>query len=324
MVEAEVQRVEGEGALFLVMPIMGVPCALVMDSIGGGVPITGLALLDGMAPKNPNYPARAHRGRLLAKNERCTITCRVERNHVLVAINDTAVFEWTGDVKRLSLTPFYASDFPTHLLVGSERSQFRIESLALRPLSASAAQTEYELASSEKARPLVDPGAGGEQERTETEAPAFSVAGWLTIATPAGGYQWSEVNRQEIAGTQVLVLACKKEGSTSVVVLTAEGVERKGNQERTAAVKEHVNSTIDGLQENGFQNLKADGLSLPSPVPDFVENQLTGKRPDGSPLFIRVATAFKKNTYLVQVIAETEQEAASLSRVISTLREPSL
>ena len=133
-IRAVVTRDDGDGSLFFVMPIAGVDCALVIDSGHPEPPATGLALLDGHVPKSKDYDARAYRGQVLQKGNKYDIDCEVDGTKFVLRVNQRLVYRWSGDAGRLSLTDFYKSDFPGHILFGSAGSVFRIDRLELREM----------------------------------------------------------------------------------------------------------------------------------------------------------------------------------------------
>ena len=141
---AVVTRTSGQGAFYVLAPIEGRPCAVIVEAENDGKLSTGLALIDRMAPKNPNYSAKAYTKKLLPVGQRVEVLCRIDGNRFELTVGSDRVFTWSGDTSRLTLTPFFQSPFRSHIMFGSANSTFQIHTLEMRPLGGTtpSAQTQ--------------------------------------------------------------------------------------------------------------------------------------------------------------------------------------
>ena len=160
-----------------------------------------------------------------------------------------------------------------------------------------------------------------QEKKEEPDAGTLKIDKVCTVGLPAKGFRWGEVRKiREIDGSSCI---CEKEGSTSRVTLTIEGRTRKLDGERSGGIKGHYNGLITPLKEAGFKILKTTRPELKSPISDTLEFSVSGQDPKGKPFFVRSVTHFRRQTYLFQAFAETEEEALQLAKVNETLKETS-
>jgi hypothetical protein len=131
-VEADVTRLDGDGAFFLVLTVQGAPAALVID--GGPPPEhrTGLVAVDNQVLASPHYPDKLLSGTQFPKGRTVHLLCSVEGNRLTLQVDGQQVYEWQGQVSRLSLPPFYRSEHRHKLHTGSFQSRYRLEKVGLR------------------------------------------------------------------------------------------------------------------------------------------------------------------------------------------------
>jgi hypothetical protein len=149
---------------------------------------------------------------------------------------------------------------------------------------------------------------------------ALEAPGLLTVASPGKDYHWKFVTSKEMNGVKADFFLCTNARSTSRMVLIAERRKADTEAKRSAAVKAQWN-TLAALQEQGFRDLAGKRPSLVAPIPDKVYFSMSGKGPDGNPVFIRCAVVFGKNTYAFQALAGTAAESDRLIAVVKTLKE---
>ncbi len=183
---AAVTRRSGKGAFYMIGPIDGKPCAVIVEAENGGKLSSGLALIDRMAPKNPKYPAEACTKKLLPVGKRVDIHCRIDGSAFELTVGNERVFRWSGDVSRLSLTPFFQSKFPSHVLLGSANSEFEIHRLEMRPLEGSLASVPHaKPASSPADQPANQPANQPAQAPSATTPPPVAAfEDWYVPASP--------------------------------------------------------------------------------------------------------------------------------------------
>jgi hypothetical protein len=78
---------------------------------------------------------------------------------------------------------------------------------------------------------------------------------------------------------------------------------------------------IQTLQAAKFTDLKGGRPALDPPIPDRVVTALAGTSPDRNRLQIGVASVFGANVYSLQAFADSEQDLATLLKVVDTLKE---
>lgn len=131
-IEADIARLEGEGALFLVVTFPGRAAALVIDGGDELGPRSGLVAVDRQVLSSANYPTALVTGQQFPLGKSVHILCRVEGPQLTLYVNGQQVYQWEDNLGRLSLPPFYRSEHPRRLHLGSFQSRFRIDSLTVR------------------------------------------------------------------------------------------------------------------------------------------------------------------------------------------------
>ncbi|MEZ6113306.1 MAG: hypothetical protein R3C99_20170 [Pirellulaceae bacterium] len=131
-IEADITRLEGDGALFLVLTFPGRAAALVLDGGDELGPRSGLVAVDRQVLSSPNYPTQLVTGKQFPTGQSVHILCSVEGPRLKLHINGQQVYQWEDALGRLSLPPFYRSEHRARLHIGSFQSRFRIESLTVR------------------------------------------------------------------------------------------------------------------------------------------------------------------------------------------------
>lgn len=130
--EADVTRLDGDGGLFFVLPLGDYHAALVIDGGDEIGPRTGLVALDNQVLRSPRYPAPVVGGRQLPRGETVHVTVAVNRNRVVLSRNRHPIYSWEGDLSRLSLPPFYRSEYRTNVHTGGFHARFAVENVVLR------------------------------------------------------------------------------------------------------------------------------------------------------------------------------------------------
>jgi hypothetical protein len=116
----------------LVLTVQGAPAALVID---GGTPPehrTGLVAVDNQVLASPRYPDKLLSGTQFPKGQTVHLLCSVEGNRLTLQVDGQQVYEWQGQVSRLSLPPFYRSEHRHKLHAGSFQSRYRLEKVGVR------------------------------------------------------------------------------------------------------------------------------------------------------------------------------------------------
>jgi len=155
----------------------------------------------------------------------------------------------------------------------------------------------------------------------EKEQDRFTLEGVLSIPSPGDGYRWKEVKTGETKGVKSHLLECRKEKSSTKLVLAVECRKANTSAQRLAAVKEGYRLFLDRLEKAGLGDLKKTRPSLRAPIPDRVEYQASGRDADGSPVEVRGVIVFGKNLYTLEATAATSREAAQLLRIAEVWEE---
>ena len=95
-------------------------------------PFTGLSVLDSKGfDKSPVRVKGTH----LTVDRPNTITCSVRKGGVTISIDDKKVFDWKGNLNRLTYGPVWATKTPKTLLVGAWTSRVRFTKITLTPIT---------------------------------------------------------------------------------------------------------------------------------------------------------------------------------------------
>jgi hypothetical protein len=154
----------------------------------------------------------------------------------------------------------------------------------------------------------------------ERQGKALEVPGLLSVDSPGKEYRWKHIANKELKGTKASYFLCTNADSSARMVLIVEHRSADTEAKRSATVKAHWNS-LAALQEQGFKDLNGKRPSIAAPIPDKVYFSMSGKGPDGNPVFIRCAVVFGKSTYAFQALAGTTAECDRLIAVVKTLNE---
>jgi hypothetical protein len=155
---------------------------------------------------------------------------------------------------------------------------------------------------------------------SQTQPSPFVVDGRFSIDFPAKGYDWKFVTTKEIQGIKARYFLCSNEDESSRMVLIIEERHADTQAKRKVTIKAHWN-TLVGLKDRGFTELSGKKPPLEEPIPDRTYYSISGKDPNGNPVFIRGATVFGKYIYGFQAFARTAADAERLIGVVKTLKE---
>ena len=158
--------------------------------------------------------------------------------------------------------------------------------------------------------------------KTKARQPnSFIVDKQFSIATPADGYAWHFDRTMKALDAKGMIYSCTKRGSTSAMTLVMQKRAASSDKARIATIKGHYNGMIVSLRNAGFTDFKAKRPSLVAPIPDLVLYSIECRKPTREVIHLRCASVFGRNTYAIQSIAGSLQEADDFSRVIATFTE---
>jgi hypothetical protein len=156
------------------------------------------------------------------------------------------------------------------------------------------------------------------------EGSAFEEPGVFSVESPGMGYEWKKVQEETVDGVKGAHYACLKAGSKEGVVLTVEFRDAMGDAGRRATLKGHYNGLYNALQKSGTTIVASKRPMLDSPIPDRVPYGFKLQTSDGIATVFDCMTVFGRRIYMVQAVANTEEQAKKLlDGMISTFKEQS-
>lgn len=138
-----VERVSGQGALFVGAPVDGrqLPCYIDV-SLGLPAPYTGIGTVDG---KGPNLRSNSYKGQLLREQSAAEVLLTVRRRSITIKVGPSVVFEWSGDTTPFRIPAAWSIPQKQALYLGAARSTFRISRFELiNPRAKSPGQSALE------------------------------------------------------------------------------------------------------------------------------------------------------------------------------------
>jgi serine protease Do len=124
------ERVEGRQALVVGLLVGGRQTTVILDAYKSSR--SGLNVLD---DRQRILNETTYRRPVFEIGKPTEIVCTVHKQHLHVACDGKTIVAWTGDPRRLSLSPSWGKDLPKNrLLLGTYGSPFRISKLDLVPI----------------------------------------------------------------------------------------------------------------------------------------------------------------------------------------------
>jgi hypothetical protein len=128
----DAERVGGAEAINIGLTAKGTRFHMVVDGYATQGYASGLALIDGQFA---NQNETTHKGPLLANFRASTIVCSVRATGLRMRVDDTLVFEWTGDFGRLSNYKVLDTPNPRTLYLSGWGSKYRFSRMTLVPIT---------------------------------------------------------------------------------------------------------------------------------------------------------------------------------------------
>jgi hypothetical protein len=126
------ERMEGVEAINVGLTKGGVKFHMVIDGWAQMGYFSGLSLIEG---KYANQNETSKPGRLLTNKQPSTIECSVRNSALKMTVDGKVIFEWTGDVQRLSNYNVLNTPHPRALYISGWDTKYRFSKIVLTPLS---------------------------------------------------------------------------------------------------------------------------------------------------------------------------------------------
>lgn len=141
-----------------------------------------------------------------------------------------------------------------------------------------------------------------------------------TLMAP-DGFAWKKLHQEKMGGKTTVVYGASSKESRATLILGIVPAKAENDDARIEAVKQYVVGTVDSLKKAGAKNIKLTPSTLRPPLADKVEFSIsfTNERNESSTISGRVF--FANKTYLIQAVADSNQEADALVRVTDSLSE---
>ncbi|MCY2990066.1 MAG: hypothetical protein NTY19_19660 [Planctomycetota bacterium] len=142
--ETEFTRTKGEGSVYIVLPVGGRVCLLLLAHWGQTV--HGLGQIDGLDPRDHNNPANFRPG--ILKNERryrVLVSVRTEKEDAAidVSLDGKPIIAWHGRQSSLSLAPYVALPYPLRAGMGAYDATVTFHRTGLRSVSGKTTLTPH-------------------------------------------------------------------------------------------------------------------------------------------------------------------------------------
>jgi hypothetical protein len=141
-----------------------------------------------------------------------------------------------------------------------------------------------------------------------------------TLIAPEG-FVWKKVHQEKMGGKTAVMYGATSKDTKATLILGIVPEKAENDEARVDAVKRYVEGTVASLKKAGAKNINLTPSVLRPPLTEKVDFSIsfTGDRNDSSIVNGRVF--FGKKTYLIQAVAESDQEAGALVRVTDALSE---
>jgi hypothetical protein len=141
-----------------------------------------------------------------------------------------------------------------------------------------------------------------------------------TLIAP-DGFAWKKLHQERLGGKTSVVYGAASKDSSARLILGIIQEKAENDDARIKAVKQFVEGTVASLKKAGAKDIKLTPSTLRPPLTDRVEFSIsfTNERNEASVISGRVF--FTKKTYLIQALADSNQQADALVRVTDALSE---
>ena len=145
-----------------------------------------------------------------------------------------------------------------------------------------------------------------ERSTVDPNLAVLEIPGGPSLSAPERGYVWAKATSMDIDGFKADVYTCLnprnlQEGT--VITLTHEHREIKGDDAKIATLKGHYNGLYESIK-NGFGTIVNETRpSLTPPIPKTVPYTIQAKDKN-----VMGTTVFSKNVYMILVLAPTKAE----------------
>jgi hypothetical protein len=149
----------------------------------------------------------------------------------------------------------------------------------------------------------------------------LELPGLLSIESPEDGYQWIKKS-DDVGGHEGSIYICAKSGNSKVAVLGIINAHCEGDDRRLAALTGAYIGFIKTFERYQYKIIETQEPSKITPIPNQVTYFAQGKKQDGTQVNRFGTEIFGKNTFHLEVEAQSKDEAKDFhNKILKSFKE---
>ena len=141
-----------------------------------------------------------------------------------------------------------------------------------------------------------------------------------TVVAP-DGFVWKKVHQERRGNKTMVMYGASSKDTNAALILGIIPEKAENDDARVEAVKNYSEGILTGLKKAGLKNIRLTPPDARGAMADKVEFTITCTNQKDESVVINGRVFFGKKTYIIQGVANTDQEAQALVRVTDSLNE---